>query len=103
MKSKIEISDSVSNKVSKWKNVAEKWNKVVALWKEITEWKLKYATQKYFFSLEQYEQEFLEKTYVIVAQMYPDLHWDDFICRLKKIDNYDKWSKSIIKFLKNSA
>ena len=77
----------------KWKFLAEKW-------KEIVEWKLKNSTQKWFFSLEEKEQDFLERIYIIVVQMCPELSWEDYLDRLRKIDNYDKWAKSVVKLVR---
>jgi hypothetical protein len=40
--------------------------------------------------LEENEQNFLERIYIIVVQMCPDLSWEDYLDRLRKLDNYDK-------------
>lgn len=80
-----------SSKVkSNRKNVTEKW-------KEIMERKIKNATQKWFFSLEEKEQVFLETTYIIVIQICPKLTWEDFLDRLRKADKINTWAKSVIK------
>lgn len=55
------IKKKTSEEIIKWKKIVKKWDKIVAIWKEIGEWKIKNTTQKYFFSLEKSEQEFLEK------------------------------------------
>ena len=71
--------------------------KVTEKWKEIMEWKVKYATQKWFFSLEEKEQAFLETTYMIVVQICPELTWGNFLDRLKKADKINTWAKSVIR------
>ena len=50
------------------------------------EWKIKNATQKWFFSLEEKEQAFLETTYMIVVQICPELTRENFLDRLRKSD-----------------
>ena len=80
----------VMKEKSKRKVVTEKW-------KEILEWKIKNATQRWFFSLEEKEQNFLETTYMIVVQICPELTWEDFLTRLSKTDKFNTWAKSIIK------
>jgi hypothetical protein len=42
--------------------------------------------QKWFFSLEQKEQDFIESTFMIVVQMCPELTWENFIERLRMVD-----------------
>ena len=53
------------------------------------EWKVKNATQRWFFSLEEKEQNFLETTYMIVVQICPELTWEDFLNRLSKTDKFN--------------
>ena len=66
-------------------------------WDEITKWKLVNANQKWFFSLEQKEQDFIESMFIIVVQMCPELTWENFIDRLRKADRVKVWWKAIIK------
>ena len=71
--------------------------KVTEKWKEIMEWKVKYATQKRFFSLEGKEQAFLETTYMIVVQICPELTRENFLDRLRKADKINTWAKSVVR------
>ena len=41
---------------------------------------------KWFFSLEQKEQDFIESMFIIVVQMCPELTWENFIDRSRKAD-----------------
>lgn len=66
-------------------------------WDEITKWKLANANQKWFFSLEQKEQDFIESIFIIVVQMCPELTWEIFIERLRKVDMVRDWWKAIIR------
>ena len=66
-------------------------------WDEITRWKLVNANQKWFFSLEQKEQDFIESTFMIVVQMCPELTWENFIERLRMVDRVKVWWKAIAK------
>ena len=66
-------------------------------WDEITRWKLVNANQKWFFSLEQKEQDFIESTFMIVVQMCPELTWEIFIERLRMVDRVKVWWKAIAK------
>ena len=66
-------------------------------WDEITKWKLANANQKWFFSLEQKEQDFIESIFIIVVQMCPELTWENFIERLRMVDRVKVWWKAIAK------
>ena len=66
-------------------------------WDEITRWKLVNANQKWFFSLEQKEQDFIESTFMIVVQMCPELTWENFIEHLRMVDRVKVWWKAIAK------
>ena len=66
-------------------------------WDEITKWKLGNANQKWFFSLEQKEQDFIESIFIIVVQMCPELTWEIFVERLRKVDRVRDWWKAIIR------
>ena len=66
-------------------------------WDEITKWKLANANQKWFFSLEQKEQDFIESIFIIVVQMCPELIWEIFVERLRKVDRVRDWWKAIIR------
>ena len=66
-------------------------------WDEITRWKLANANQKWFFSLEQKEQDFIESIFIIVVQMCPELIWEIFVERLRKVDRVRDWWKAIIR------
>lgn len=66
-------------------------------WDEITKWKLANVNQRWFFSLEQKEQDFVESIFMIVVQMCPELTWEIFIDRLRKADRVKVWWKAIIK------
>ena len=84
------------------KKVSKKSEKVDKLflakkWDEITKWKLVNANQKWFFSLEQKEQDFIESIFIIVVQMCPELTWEIFIERLRKVDRVRDWWKAIIR------
>ena len=74
-------------------------NKKIILekWDEIVKWKIKNATQKRFFSLEDREQQFLETTYLIVVQTCPELTWENYLDRLRKGENCNDITKSVIK------
>ena len=93
---------STKEKTTK-KNIkkSEKVDKKLILqkWDEITKWKLANANQKWFFSLEQKEQDFIESMFIIVVQMCPELTWENFIDRLRKADRVKVWEKAIIKKL----
>ena len=96
----IYYSMSTKEKTTK-KNIkkSEKVDKKLILqkWDEVTKWKLANANQKWFFSLEQKEQNFIESMFIIVVQMCPELTWEDFIDRLRKADRVKVWGKAIIK------
>ena len=77
--------------------IKSKGKKVTDRWKEIMEWKVKNSVQRWFFSLEEKEQNFLETTYMIVVQICPELSWEDFLYRLSKTDKFNTWAKSVIK------
>ena len=77
--------------------IKSKGKKVTEKWKEIMDWKLKNSTQKWFFSLEEKEQSFLETTYLIVVQICPELSREDFLNRLSRTDKFNTWAKSVIK------
>ena len=98
----IYYSMSTKEKTTK-KNIkkSEKVDKKLILqkWDEITKWKLANANQKWFFSLEQKEQDFIESMFIIVVQMCPELTWENFIDRLRKADRVKVWEKAIIKKL----
>ena len=66
-------------------------------WDEITRWKLANANQKWFFSLEQKEQDFIESIFIIVVQMCPELTWEIFVECLRKVDRVRDWWKAIIR------
>jgi len=53
------------------------------------DWKVKNSVQRWFFSLEEKEQNFLETTYMIVVQICPELSWEDFLYRLSKTDKFN--------------
>ena len=94
--------ETVSKKTpvkAKKEGIKEKLKRKVVTekWKEIMEWKVKNATQRWFFSLEEKEQNFLETTYMIVVQICPELTWEEFLNRLSKTDKFNTWAKSIIK------
>lgn len=96
----IYYSMSTKEKTTK-KNIkkSEKVDKKLILqkWDEVTKWKLANANQKWFFSLEQKEQDFIESMFIIVVQMCPELTWEDFVDRLRKADRVKAWWKAIIK------
>ena len=92
----LKVKDKPKNSESK----LAKWKKLAKIWKEILDWKIKYATQKRFFSLEENEQKFLETTYISVVQICPELTWKDYLNHLRKSDNYNKGAKSVVKLLK---
>ena len=96
----IYYSMSTKEKTTK-KNIkkSEKVDKKLILqkWDEVTKWKLANANQKWFFSLEQKEQNFIESMFIIVVQMCPELTWEDFIDRLRKADRVKAWWKAILK------
>ena len=96
----IYYSMSTKEKTTK-KNIkkSEKVDKKLILqkWDEVTKWKLANANQKWFFSLEQKEQDFIESMFIIVVQMCPELTWEDFIDRLRKADRVKAWWKAILK------
>lgn len=77
--------------------IKSKRKEVTKKWKEIMERKIKYATQRWFFSLDEKEQAFLETTYMIVVQICPELTWEDFLDRLRKADKINTWAKSVVK------
>ena len=66
-------------------------------WDEITKWKLANANQKWFFSSEQKEQDFIESIFIIVVQMCPELTWEIFVECLRKVDRVRDWWKAIIR------
>ena len=70
---------------------------ILQKWDEITKWKLANANQRWFFSLEQKEQDFIESMFIAVVQMCPELTWESFIDRLRKADRVKVWWKAIIK------
>lgn len=73
-------------------------NKIVMQrWEELLKWKAKNATQKRFFSLEEKEQNLLEKTYIVFAQVCTELTREDYLSRLSKTDKYDSATKAVIK------
>ena len=96
----IYYSMSTKEKTTK-KNIkkSEKVDKKLILqkWDEVTKWKLANANQKWFFSLEQKEQDFIESMFIIVVQMCPELTWENFIDRLRKADRVKAWWKAILK------
>ena len=91
---------STKEKTTK-KNIkkSEKVDKKLILqkWDEVTKWKLANANQKWFFSLEQKEQDFIESMFIIVVQMCPELTWEIFVERLRKVDRVRDWWKAIIR------
>ena len=74
---------------TQWKNLVKKW------W-EIWAWKLKYATQKWFFSLDEDQQSFIETTYMVVLQLCPDLWWEDYLDRMRKAHACNVWFEKIV-------
>lgn len=79
-------------------NKKDSKNKIVMQrWEELLKWKVKNATQKRFFSLEEKEQSLLEKTYLVFAQVCLELTWEDYLSRLSKTDKYDSTTKAVVK------
>lgn len=70
---------------------------VIKKWDELIKWEAKNLTQKRFFSLESKEQSLLKKTYIIFAQVCPELNWEDYLDRLRKSDKQDAVTKSVLK------
>jgi len=70
---------------------------VIKKWDELIKWEAKNLTQKRFFSLEEKEQSLLKKTYIIFAQVCPELDWEDYLDRLRKSDKQDAVTKSVLK------
>ena len=70
---------------------------VVQKWEELIKWEAKNLTQKRFFSLEEKEQSLLKKTYIIFAQVCPELDWEDYLDRLRMSDKQDAVTKSVLK------
>jgi hypothetical protein len=64
--------------------------------KEFSEWKVKNATQKWFFSLDEREQKLLETSYVVVLQLCPELTWEEYLDRIRKADACNSTTKTII-------
>ena len=94
------INNMVKTDKSDKKNLKSKdvnGKAVLEKWWEIAKWKLKYANQRWFFSLEDYEQSFIETTYLVVLQMCPQLEWEDYIERLRKAFDCNKGIKTVVK------
>ena len=70
---------------------------------ELAKWRIKNATQKRFFSLEEKEQKLLEITYVVFLQIYPELIREDFLDRVRKADNRNAITKSVAKSVMKKA
>ena len=64
---------------------------------ELLKWKVENTVQKRFFSLEDREQKLLEKTYIVFAQVCPELTREDYLNRLSKSDKLDTTTKTILK------
>ena len=65
--------------------------------KEVLEWKSKNINQKWFFSLEEKEQNLLEMSYIVVLQICPELAWEDYLNRLRIADICSRTSKAVKK------
>jgi len=70
---------------------------VVKKGEDLLKWKAENSAQKRFFSLEDREQKLLEKTYIIFAQICPDLSREDYLNRLSKSDKWDTATKAVLK------
>ena len=95
MPSKKNISPKAPTKAKKEKKVDKKL--VAKKSKEILEWKSKNINQKWFFSLEEKEQNLLEMSYIVVLQICPELSWEDYLNRLRIADNCSRTSKAVKK------
>lgn len=70
---------------------------VIQKGEELVKWKAENAAQRRFFSLEEKEQRLLEKTYIIFAQVCPELTWQDYIDRLRISERQDSVTKAVLK------
>ena len=75
----------------------DKTNIILQRGEELLKWKSENAVQKRFFSLPENEQRLLEKTYIIFAQVCPNLAWKDYLNRLSKSDKFDTTTKNVLK------
>ena len=89
-KSEIKIPEEKQIKKISKKFIMQKWD-------EIAKWKLVNANQRWFFSLEEKEQDFIETMFIIVVQMCPELTWEVFIDRMRKADRVKAWGKAVVK------
>ena len=95
MPSKKTTSKKVTTKAKEEKKVNKKL--VAKKSKEILERKSKNINQKWFFSLEEKEQNLLEMSYIVVLQICPELAWEDYLNRLRIADNCSRTSKAVKK------
>ena len=75
----------------------DKTNIILQRGEELLKWKSENAVQNRFFSLPENEQRLLEKTYIIFAQVCPNLAWKDYLNRLSKSDKFDTTTKNVLK------
>lgn len=85
-----------TTKKTKKLSTADKKN-IAKRGKEFTDWMLKNANQKWFFSLEEREQKLLEMSYVVILQICPELTWEDYVNRLRIADTCNKTTKAVKK------
>ena len=69
--------------------------KIAKRGKEFTDWMVKNANQKWFFSLEEREQKLLEMSYIVILQLCPELTREDYLNRLRIADTCDKTTKAV--------
>ena len=88
--------ESTIKKISK--KVKEIDKKLIAQkWEEIVKWKLNYANQRRFFSLDEREQDLVETSYMVFVQLVPQLTWEDFLDNFRKTDDCKNKTKSVVK------
>jgi len=75
-------------------SVADK-KKIAKRGKEFTDWMVKNANQKWFFSLEERDQKLLEMSYIVILQLCPELTREDYLNRLRIADTCDKTTKAV--------
>ena len=94
IRKKLEAKKTISKNKEKVKGI----NKIVKQrGDELLKWKMENAVQKRFFSLEDREQKLLEKTYIVFAQVCPELTREDYLNRLSKSDKLDTVTKAVLK------
>ena len=76
----------------------ESINKIIAQKsKELVDWEIKNVNQKWFFWLEEREQNLLKMTYLVQIKNNPELWREEYINNLRLADKWNTVTKGIIK------